>query len=251
MTATILLVEDDLSIAENVILALARDGLDCRHVALAGEALAQLRAGGLDLVILDVGLPDGNGFDLCRTLRGFSDIPVIFLTARTDEIDRVVGLEIGADDYVPKPFSPRELAARVKSILRRSRRFADPPPPAPCAPSAPARLIAVDEERALICCRGVPLELSRAEYLMLKTLAARPERVFSRSELMDAAGLAEASLERSVDTHIKALRAKLGLLAPDLEPIRTHRGLGYSLIREAPLREVPRAGIGDGTGDSG
>ncbi|AUB84484.1 two-component system response regulator CreB [Candidatus Thiodictyon syntrophicum] len=245
MTATILLVEDDLSIAENVILALARDGLDCRHVALAGEGLAQLRAGGLDLVILDVGLPDGNGFDLCRTLRGFSDLPVIFLTARTDEIDRVVGLEIGADDYVPKPFSPRELAARVKSILRRSRRSADPPPPAPCAP--PPRLIAVDEERALICCRGVPLELSRAEYLMLKTLAARPERVFSRGELMDAAGLAEASLARSVDTHIKALRAKLALLAPDLEPIRTHRGLGYSLIREAPMRE----GIGDGTGDAG
>ncbi len=251
MTATILLVEDDLSIAENVILALARDGLDCRHVALAGEGLAQLRAGGLDLVILDVGLPDGNGFDLCRTLRGFSDIPVIFLTARTDEIDRVVGLEIGADDYVPKPFSPRELVARVKSILRRSRRFADPPPPAPTAPPGPPRLIAVDEERALICCRGVPLELSRAEYLMLKTLAARPERVFSRGELMDAAGLAEASLERSVDTHIKALRAKLALLAPDLEPIRTHRGLGYSLIREAPIREGIREGIGDGTGDSG
>jgi len=248
MTATILLVEDDLSIAENVILALARDGLDCRHVALAGEALAQLRAGGLDLVILDVGLPDGNGFDLCRTLRGFSDIPVIFLTARTDEIDRVVGLEIGADDYVPKPFSPRELAARVKSILRRSRRSADLPPP---APPVPPRLIAVDEERARICCRGVPLELSRAEYLMLKTLAARPERVFSRGELMDAAGLAEASLERSVDTHIKALRAKLSLLAPDLEPIRTHRGLGYSLIREVPIREGIREGIGDGTGDPG
>jgi two-component system, OmpR family, catabolic regulation response regulator CreB len=234
MTATILLVEDDLSIAENVVLALAREGLECRHVALAREALSLLKAGGLDLVVLDVGLPDGNGFDLCRTLRGFSEVPVIFLTARSDEIDRVVGLEIGADDYVPKPFSPRELAARVKSILRRSRRFSDPPLTAPVAPP----LIEVDDERACIAYRGVPLELSRAEYLMLKTLAGRPERVFSRSELMDAAGLAEASLERSVDTHIKSLRAKLAVRAPDLDPIRTHRGLGYSLIR-GPLNGDP------------
>jgi two-component system catabolic regulation response regulator CreB len=233
MTATILLVEDDLAIAENVVLALDREGLACRHVALAREALALLRTGGLDLAILDVGLPDGNGFDLCRSVRGFSDVPVIFLTARSDEIDRVVGLEIGADDYVPKPFSPRELAARVKSILRRSRRASDPPPP----PAARPRLIEVDEERACISCCGAPLELSRAEYLMLKTLAARPERVFSRAELMDAAGLAEASLERCVDTHIKALRAKLALHAPDWEPIRTHRGLGYSLIREPLIRE--------------
>jgi two-component system catabolic regulation response regulator CreB len=234
MTATLLLVEDDLAIAENVVLALDREGLACRHVALAREALALLRTSGLDLVILDVGLPDGNGFDLCRSVRGFSDVPIIFLTARSDEIDRVVGLEIGADDYVQKPFSPRELAARVKSILRRSRRSSDPPPR---PPAAPPRLIEVDEERACIFCRGAPLELSRAEYLMLKTLAARPERVFSRAELMDAAGLAEASLERCVDTHIKALRAKLAVHAPDWEHIRTHRGLGYSLIREPPVRE--------------
>lgn len=225
MTITILLVEDDRPIAENVILALGREGLACRHVALAAEGLALLRAGGFDLAILDVGLPDGNGFDLCRALRGFSDIPVIFLTARADEIDRVVGLEIGADDYVAKPFSPRELAARVKAILRRGR--AAVPATAPAA----ASLLEVDEECARITCRGLTLDLSRTEYLMLKSLAARPERVFSRAELMTAAGLAEASLERSVDTHIKALRAKLAACAPDADPIRTHRGLGYSLAR--------------------
>ncbi len=249
MTTTILLVEDDLAIAENVALALAREGLECRHVTLAQEALAQLRVGGVDLVILDVGLPDGNGFDLCRTLRGFSEVPVCFLSARTDEIDRVVGLELGADDYVPKPFSPRELAARVKSILRRSRRAAEvpvaaaPPPSAPSAPPAPRPLIEVDPERARVCCRGVPLELSRSEYLILKTLAARPERVFSRGELMDAAGLAEASLERSVDTHIKSLRAKLAAAAPDADPIRTHRGLGYSLAREPAPGAAGAAGL--------
>ena len=232
VTASILLVEDDRPIAENVILALARENLDCRHVTLAAEGLALLRGGGFDLAILDVGLPDGNGFDLCRALRSFSDLPVIFLTARSDDIDRVVGLEIGADDYVLKPFSPRELAARVKTILRRvggrngNGSIAS-------HPAATPAFIQVDDERARIVCRGQPLELSRSEYLMLKTLAARPEKVFSRAELMDAAGLAEASLERSVDTHIKSLRAKLAACAPDVDPIQTHRGLGYSLARIA------------------
>jgi two-component system, OmpR family, catabolic regulation response regulator CreB len=225
VSPSILLVEDDRPIAENVALALAREGIDCQRVALAADGLARLRSGRFDLAILDVGLPDGNGFDLCRTLRGFSDIPVIFLTARSDEIDRVVGLEIGADDYVLKPFSPRELAARVKAILRRGRSV--PAPPATTARG----FIEIDEERAAIVCRGCTLDLSRAEYLMLKTMAARREKVFSRAELMDAAGLAEASLERSVDTHIKSLRAKLAAIAPDADPIRTHRGLGYSLAK--------------------
>jgi two-component system catabolic regulation response regulator CreB len=232
VTASILLVEDDRPIAENVILALARENLDCRHVTLAAEGLALLRGGGFDLAILDVGLPDGNGFDLCRTLRGFSEVPVIFLTARSDEIDRVVGLEIGADDYVLKPFSPRELAARVKTILRRVSGRNGNGSVAALSVATPA-FIQVDDERARIVCRGQPLELSRSEYLMLKTLSSRPEKVFSRAELMDAAGLAEASLERSVDTHIKSLRAKLAACAPDVDPIQTHRGLGYSMTRIA------------------
>lgn len=226
MNASILLVEDDRPIADNVMLALARENLHCEHVSLANEALARLRGRGFDLVILDVGLPDGNGFDLCRTVRGFSDVPVIFLTARGDEIDRVVGLEIGADDYVLKPFSPRELAARVKTILRRRR-----PPAIPAASNA---LFEIDETRARIAYQGHALSLSRAEYLMLKAMVARPEKVFSRAELMQAAGLAEASLERSVDTHIKSLRAKLAALTPDFAPLRTHRGLGYSLARALP-----------------
>jgi len=229
MSASILLVEDDRPIADNVILALAREGIDCRHVTLAADGLALLRTGGFDLAILDVGLPDGNGFELCRAVRGFSDVPIIFLTARSDEIDRVVGLEIGADDYVLKPFSPRELAARVKTILRRIQPLHVETPPAPMPIAAG---IEVDEIRAVITFKTQPLELSRTEYLMLKTLAARPEKVFSRGELMDAADLAEASMERSVDTHIKSLRAKLAALAPNADPIRTHRGMGYSLARD-------------------
>lgn len=232
MSTSILLVEDDRPIAENVVLALTRENIDCRHVTLAADGLALLRAHSFDLAILDVGLPDGNGFELCRSVRGFSDIPIIFLTARSDEIDRVVGLEIGADDYVLKPFSPRELAARVKTILRRMQPVRASPPPAPPAPIAGTGGIEVDEERAFISFRAQALDLSRTEYLMLKALAARPEKVFSRSELMDAADLAEASLERSVDTHIKSLRAKLAVCAPDADPIRTHRGLGYSLARD-------------------
>lgn len=227
MTTSILLIEDDKPIAENVALALTREGMNCRHTMLAAEGLALLRVGRYDLAILDVGLPDGNGFDVCRTLRSFSDIPVIFLTARSDEIDRVVGLEIGADDYVLKPFSPRELAARVKTILRRGR-AALPSTPATVIEAAAPSLIDVDVERARILCRGLPLDLSRTEFLMLKALAARPEKVFSRTELMDGAGLAEASLERAVDTHIKTLRAKLAEAAPGADLIRTHRGLGYS-----------------------
>lgn len=226
VTTSILLIEDDKPIAENVALALTREGMTCRHTMLAAEGLELLRVGGFDLAILDVGLPDGNGFDVCRSLRAFSDIPVIFLTARSDEIDRVVGLEIGADDYVLKPFSPRELAARVKTILRRGR-AALPTAPQTAIEAAPG-LIDVDAERARILCRGLPLDLSRTEFLMLKALAARPEKVFSRTELMDGAGLAEASLERAVDTHIKTLRAKLAEAAPGTDLIRTHRGLGYS-----------------------
>lgn len=223
MSSTILLVEDDRPIADNVCLALARENLRYTHVSLASEALSMLRAGGFDLVILDVGLPDGNGFDLCRNLRAFSGIPVIFLTARSDEIDRVVGLEMGADDYMLKPFSPRELAARVKAILRRTGTSPDP--------GMKPALIRVNEEQARVYCLGHPLELSRSEYLILKAMVARPEKVFSRGELMDAAGLAEASLERAIDTHIKSLRAKLAECMPEMDVIRTHRGLGYSLIR--------------------
>ncbi|BCM09129.1 hypothetical protein MAFF241647_34860 [Ralstonia solanacearum] len=119
-TPRILIIEDESAIADTILYALATDGMTAEHCALGGEGLARLRAASFDLVILDVGLPDVNGFEACRTLRTFSDVPVIFLTARHEEIDRIVGLEIGADDYVVKPFSPRELAARVRVILRRA-----------------------------------------------------------------------------------------------------------------------------------
>jgi two-component system catabolic regulation response regulator CreB len=207
----------------------------CAHHSLGRNGLAALQREPFDLLILDIGLPDGNGFDFCRSLRLTSTIPIIFLTARSDEIDRAVGLEMGADDYVLKPFSPRELAARVKSVLRRMRSATAPHVESALPPQPPSSdWLQVDEERACIRCAGESLALSRAEYLILKAMAARPGRVFSRSELMDAAQLAEASLERTVDSHIKSVRAKLSACAAGADPIQTHRGMGYSLC--LPIR---------------
>jgi len=226
---TILIVEDELAIADSIAYALRTDGFAPVHVTLAGEALAAVRAGGPQapsLVVLDVGLPDMNGFEACRQLRQFSDVPVIFLTARSDEIDRIVGLEIGADDYVTKPFSPRELVARIRVVLRR---LAPASPPA--AAAAPPRFeVRPDEARILY--RGQLLDLTRYEYLLLKVLAERPGHVLSRAQLMDRVWTdAPETLERTVDAHVKSLRAKLRAIDPADDPIQTHRGMGYSLVQ--------------------
>ncbi|WP_263143784.1 two-component system response regulator CreB [Pseudomonas sp. RIT-PI-AD] len=219
---SVLIVEDEAAIADTLIYALQAEGFATTWLGLAGEALALLERQPFDLLILDVGLPDISGFEACKRLRRFSDLPVIFLTARDAEIDRVVGLEIGADDYVVKPFSPREVAARVKAILRRLAPR-DAPTPAPPGP------FQVDLERFRIHYQGQPLVLTRHEFRLLQTLLGQPQRVFAREQLLDALGVArEAGYERSVDSHIKSLRAKLRQVRPDLEPIQTHRGLGYS-----------------------
>jgi two-component system catabolic regulation response regulator CreB len=184
--------------------------------------LELLRSGEFQLVILDVGLPDLSGFEVLRRLRGFSEIPVLFLSARTDEVDRVLGLELGADDYVAKPFSPRELVARVRVILRRLT---------PRAAAVESRF-ELDEASHRIRFCGQPLELTRYEFRLLKTLLNQPERIFSRAQLMERvwAG-AEDSADRTVDTHIKTLRTKLRAIAAEEDPIQTHRGQGYSLSR--------------------
>jgi len=222
MPGTILIVEDELAIADSIAYALRTDGFTPLHVSLGAEALEAMRAAEApQLVVLDVGLPDLNGFEVCRQLRQFSNVPVIFLTARSDEIDRIVGLEIGADDYVTKPFSPRELVARIRVVLRRLA-------PAP-VPGAPVRFELRQHEARVVFC-GQALDLTRYEYLLLKTLLERPGHVLSRAQLMDRvwAGSPD-TLDRTVDAHVKSLRAKLRLIDPDSDPIQTHRGLGYSL----------------------
>ncbi len=223
--AHILIVEDEAAIADTLIYALQGEGFTTRWLTLAGEALALQAREPADLWILDVGLPDMSGFEACKQLRRSSEVPVLFLTARDSEIDRVVGLEIGADDYVSKPFSPREVAARVKAILKRLQPRVPPVAEAPAA--GPFRF---DELRQQIHYHGQLLPLTRHELKLLAVLLSQPERVFSREQLLDATGVsAEAGYERTVDSHIRSLRAKLREVRPDSEAIHTHRGLGYSL----------------------
>jgi two-component system, OmpR family, catabolic regulation response regulator CreB len=229
MLKSILIVEDEVAIAENIAYALRTDGFTPHHFTLGEQALTALRSSTItpapELVILDVGLPDITGFEVCRRLRQFSEIPVIFLTARSDEIDRVVGLEIGADDYVTKPFSPRELIARIRVILRRLA--VSPASPATYTPSTRFEL---RPHEARILFHGHPLDLTRYEYLLMKTLLEHPGHILSRAQLMDRVWSdAPETLERTVDAHVKSLRAKLRQIDESVEPIQTHRGMGYSL----------------------
>ncbi len=228
MSRRILLIEDEPAIAENVLFALRTEHFEAEWAPTGGEGLTKAGAQTFDLVILDIGLPDMSGYDVCRQLLAAAQgLPVLFLTARDGELDRVLGLELGADDYVTKPFSPRELTARVRAILRRSGRTAASAPPAVSASTA---LLVHDAERALVLCRGHALELARTEYRLLTALMAHPGRVFSRDQLMELAWEDPvAASDRTVDAHIKLLRAKLRVAAPDADPIETRRGLGYAL----------------------
>ncbi|BCT91270.1 DNA-binding response regulator [Lysobacter helvus] len=218
----VLLAEDETAIADTVAYALRADGFEVRHCLTAGDALRAHRASPFALAILDVGLPDLDGFALCRELRRDADLPVIFLTAHAAEAERVLGFELGADDYVTKPFSPRELVARVRAVLRRAQA-------APAA-AAPDATFEHDAEGHRIRYRSAWLDLTRYEYGLLAALLQRPGAVLTRAQLMDRVwGDALESGDRTVDTHIKTLRAKLHAVTPDDDPIRTHRGLGYSL----------------------
>jgi len=221
MATSILIIEDESAIADVLDYALKADGYATHRCSLGQEGLVQLRSGTHALAILDVGLPDISGLDVCRQARTFTETPILFLTARAEEIDRIVGLEIGADDYVIKPFSPREIVARVRVILRRR-------------PVVSAQLhqawFDVDGDSARIRFFGTTLELTRYEYLLLDTLLKQPGRIYARDFLMDAIWRdAIETSDRTVDTHIKTLRAKLKAVREDIDPITTHRGMGYSI----------------------
>lgn len=223
MSIQVLIIEDELAIAETLIYAFKEAGIATVHNFLGGEALNQLRQHAFDFVILDVGLPDMTGFDVCKLIRAEFNIPILFLTARNHEIDRIIGLEIGADDYVTKPFSPREVVARVKAILRRTELMPDT--------NSKNGHFTVDDTAHRIQYKNHYLELTRYEFLLLKTLIKQPKRVYSRDQLMDIVWAnAENTLERTVDAHIKTLRAKLRAIDAASEAIVTHRGMGYSLL---------------------
>ncbi len=229
----ILLAEDETAIADTVLYALRADGFEATHCLTGRDALQAARARvsavePFDLAILDIGLPDVDGFTLCRELRRGGDLPVIFLTARSAEMDRVLGLELGADDYVVKPFSPRELVARVRAVLRRTQAVG--PTEIGTTPVPGETGFEHDSAGKRIRYRSQLLDLTRYEYGLLAALLSRPGAVLSRAQLMDRVwGEALDSSDRTVDTHVKTLRAKLRSVAPDVDPIQTHRGLGYSL----------------------
>lgn len=223
--SSIILIEDEAAITDTLRFALEREGFSVSCYSLAREGEAAIQTQKPDLLILDIGLPDDSGLEVLKRLRRHSELPVLLLTARSEEFDRILGLELGADDYVLKPFSPREVAARVKAILKRSS------PAATISHSAIHNGLFVHDAAAKrVQYAGNNLTLTPSEYRLLITLLAHPGQVFSRAQLLDALGeAAEDSFERTIDSHIKSLRAKLRIVKPDLDPIATHRGFGYAL----------------------
>ncbi len=222
MRHKVLIVEDEPAIADTIQYALETDGFETIRLTSGLPALTLLATEHVDIVVLDIGLPDINGFELCKESRKAGNSPVIFVTGRAEEVDSRVRLEIGGDDYVTKPFSPRELSARVKALLRRTN---PPPNSANASPS-----FTLDESRKQILFFGKILDLSRYEFAILKTFILRPGHVYSRDQLMNLCwDEPECSMDRTIDAHIKNIRNKLRAVRPDMDPIVTHRGMGYSL----------------------
>ena len=225
----ILIVEDEPAIADNIAFAVETENMDPVRAETAGQAWKLLVDNHFDLVVLDVGLPDENGFDFCRKVRAKSEVPVIFLTARKEDIDRIVGLELGADDYMTIPFSPRELTARIRAILRRTGGQGSS-----SGYASSSSVFTVDQSRKEICYEGELMQLSRYEFRMLDLMIRHPGQVFSREQLMTHAWEEpDASYDRTVDTHIKTLRSKLRKINPDSDCLKTRRGWGYCLQVQA------------------
>jgi two-component system, OmpR family, alkaline phosphatase synthesis response regulator PhoP len=227
---TILVVDDEPKIVQ-----LARDylehaGFSVATAASGAAALEALTTAKPDLVVLDLGLPVVDGLEVTRRIRQAGDLPIVMLTARDDELDKVLGLELGADDYLTKPFSPRELVARVRAVLRRAERAANPSGEGASAgePLIRAGDVTIDGDRMRVDVAGRPVELTPTEFQLLATLARRPGQIRTRSQLLDAVhGVAFESYERAIDTHIKNLRRKL---EPDPRVPRyilTVHGVGY------------------------
>ena len=219
----VLVVEDEMNIARLVRDYLERAGFDVTVTSDGGAALASARGSRPDLVVLDLGLPDMDGLDVARRLRAESSLPIVILTARGEETDRIVGLELGADDYVVKPFSPKELVARVRAVLRRASGHE-------ASPGEVLRVVGleVDLRRRRVAVDGRPVELTPTEFQLLTALAREPGRVFTRGQLLDAIhGVAFESYERAIDAHVKNLRKKIEPAPGRPRYILTVHGVGY------------------------
>ncbi|MGW9997614.1 two-component system, OmpR family, response regulator BaeR [Pantoea piersonii] len=216
----ILVVEDEPKLAQLMIDYLEASNYRTHHIAHGNDVLPFVQQTPPDLMLLDLMLPGSDGLTLCREIRRFSELPIIMVTARTEEIDRLLGLEIGADDYICKPFSPREVVARVKTILRRVRRAPEE--------AGKASLLKIDENRFQASWHDQPLELTPAEFRLLKTLALEPGKVFSREQLLNHLyDDYRVVTDRTIDSHIKNLRRKLESLDADQPFIRAVYGMGY------------------------
>jgi len=217
----ILVVEDDQAVAEPLIEGLRRNGFDVEHVGYALSVVPAVISGsGIDVVLLDLGLPDGDGLDVLRELRRVSDVPVIIASARGDETDRIVGLELGADDYVVKPFSVRELAARIRAVARRRR----------IEPTSAGSRVVVNRSRRSVLVDSVAIELTAKEFDLLAVLAEEPGRAVPRQELFSRVwDPVWVGTGKTLDVHIASLRKKLG----DPELVETVRGVGYRLADQA------------------
>ncbi|MDI4233020.1 response regulator transcription factor [Bradyrhizobium sp. Arg237L] len=232
MTHRILIVDDDLHIREVIRVALKKAGMNVVEARDGKEALARFASDRPDLIVLDIGMPEFDGLDVCREVRKTSDVPILFLSARDDEIDRVLGLEIGGDDYVTKPFSPRELVARVNVILRRmNSRSGDAK--AGTTVLTQGRLT-VDPEQHVASFAGTSLRLTAIEFGILRAFLTRPTAVFNREQLMRAAYQLNIQVsDRTIDSHIRNIRAKLAALNCD-NVIETIHGVGFKLGRCEP-----------------
>jgi len=228
----LLIVDDEPAITQVLRERLEREGFGVHAVATGEEALAALEVGAYDLLLLDVGLPGMDGFEVLRRMRARGyDLPIIVLTARDEEIDRVVGLELGADDYVVKPFSPRELAARVRALLRRTAEVAQLRAQLKRDTTGPEQEVQVDMARRQAIFRGELLDLRPREFDLLALLAAHPGQVFTREALLRQVwGHEEFVDARTVDVHVRRVRAKLAAIAPDAQIILTEWGVGYKLV---------------------
>lgn len=231
MTHRILIVDDDLHIREVIRVALKKADMTISEARDGKEALARFANDRPDLVVLDIGMPEFDGLDVCREIRKSSDVPILFLSARDEEIDRILGLEIGGDDYVTKPFSPRELVARINVILRRAAaRATANGKHAPLAQGA----LSVDPEQHVAAFAGTPLRLTAIEFGILRAFLTRPSSVFSRDQIMAAAYQLNIQVsDRTIDSHIRNIRAKLAAVNCD-NAIETIHGVGFKLGRCEP-----------------
>jgi two-component system response regulator BaeR len=218
----ILIIEDEVAIAEIVVDYLKRDGFETDHRVDGSDVQSLITTDRFALILLDVMLPGADGFELCRAIRQVSAIPIIMMTARVEEIDRLIGLELGADDYICKPFSPREVVARVKAVLRRHV----PQDPLKQAGNTP---LEIDHDSFIVRLHGKKIDLTPSEFKLVAALGAKPGRVWSRAQLLDVFSGEKDVFDRTIDSHVKNARKKIAQSFPELDLIQSVYGIGYRL----------------------